>query len=365
LVDHGAKAPGTTCYGMATKTKAATAPAQTNAGKSGAPSLGASQVFHNGITSQQLDDLLASSLSDPAAEPTEQPVPVMEDQVPAEVPETPEPEPAAEPQEEEATGEDIEEEILATKPEAETEDDASQPDWVKKRLAKMTRQRRDAEERAERAESQIAELQNELDSLKLSGGQANWVPMDNVFTEEDLEAEKARAEDVIDWCNRNPSGVVVDDREYTSEDVEAIKARASWVLRHGVRERAKWIRKNKAFEPELDKVFPWWNDRSSPVRHAAEEVLKIAPVLRQVPGFRLFIGDYLLGRHTRMKRLQELEQGKAKAASALKPAPAQPAAPSSRPAQVERSAAAKTAALKRLANTGKEADLVALLSIGE
>lgn len=376
MVGHGAAltAREQLALGMAKQKQAETAPAQPIAGKEGAQPLGASQVFHNGITASQLDDLLASGMGDVLADQTEgEPVPDEETSVPTEARESEEPEPPAEPEEQSATEEadPEEEEILADGSEEDAEAQA-QPEWMKKRFAKMTRQRRAAEEKAQRLEETnhrleqaLGDLRLELNHVRESGSGSPGVPLSHVMTKESLEDERAAASDAIDWCEKYPEGGVFDGREISAEEVQAIRERANYTLRHGLRKREKWIAENEQFTPEINQAYPWWNDESSPVRAAAEAALKMAPALRELPGFRLLVGDFLLGRHTRTKRLAEIASGAGKVTSAIKRAPSQPSAPSSRPAPVERNVAAKTAALKRLASTGKEADLAALLSIGE
>jgi len=326
-----------------------------------APSLGASQTFHNGITAGDLDNLLARGLG--VEEQTETVSEDGGDDTP------PVAEPVSESETQETSAEVVEtqddpDEILALggeeKGQEDEESSADEPEWFKKRMAKMTRARREAEERAVQLEREIEELRGELVSSTRKTPDAD-IPFAHILTEDQLEAEKAKAEEVLDWCEDNRDGVVVDDKEFTAEDVANIRRNARQALRSGLPARAKYLREEGQMKALVDAAYPWWNDRSSGPVNAAQEVLKMFPEAKRHPAYKLLIGDMLYGRAMRERKMAEAAAGKKP--QSIKPAPPQPSAPAARPAPVDKSAGQRAAALKRLSETGSHADLAALLSI--
>lgn len=240
----------------------------------------------------------------------------------------------------------------------EEHDDPSLSEGVKKRFAKLTAKRREAEERLEDTRSELQQLREELDKLKETQTPAVAPDRENPFShlerQEDVDREIAQARAVRRWCEANPDGAVMEQNgkevEYTAEQVRQIKLNAMDAIEQHLPQRHAYIREAAKFNSAAEQMFPWWKERSSPHRQLAEQILAQAPELKRFPNYKLFLGDYLLGVAYR--------EAKAKKAPAQpKRAPTQPAKPAATPPPKDRKVVDAESAKDKFAKTRNDRDL--------
>ena len=247
----------------------------------------------------------------------------------------------------------------------EPEDDAEEtPRGVQKRIDKLTK-------RAKRAEETLAEVQAELeqardaqpdDAPRAPSTTAN--PFAHVTSLKDVQAEEHSAEQVLDWCDDNPDGAVVQTKDgemdYSAEEVRDIRKRASKALRKWLPERQAWIQENQAQNEYAHKTYEWWKDKSAAEYQAAQSIIREFPEVMRFPDYKVVVGDQLMG--MMMRRGMEAEAKKAKPKTAPKKAPKQPTAPTAEPAPVDETAARSSAARKAFDDSGDVDDLAKLLA---
>ena len=248
---------------------------------------------------------------------------------------------------------------------AEEPDDAEEtPRGVQKRIDKLTK-------RAKRAEEELAEARAELEEASAAQPQAEPRapstpdnPFAHVVSLKDVQAEEHSAEQVLDWCDDNPDGAIVEtsdgERDYSAEEVRDIRKRASKALRKWLPERHAWIRENQAQDEYAHKTYEWWKDKSAAEYQAAQNIIREFPEVMRFPDYKIIVGDTLTG--MLMRRGMEAEAKKAKPKSTPKKAPKQPTVPTAEPAPVEETAARSSAARKAFDESGDVEDLARVLA---
>ena len=273
------------------------------------------------------------------------------------------PEEEASAEDEPAADEDATE-ANAGEDEAEAEDaEEETPRGVQKRIDKLTKRAKEAEERE-------AKLKAELDS---KGSEPEKVvtapvtpenPFANVTKLEDLQREEHNAEQVMDWCDDNMDGAVVKtsdgEMEYSAEEVRNIRKNASKALRKHLPQRQQWIRENQQNEEYANKTYKWWEDKTSTEYQAANNIIREFPEVQRFPDYKVIVGDTLMGMQMRLAAEQQAKQPKK--AAATKKAPKQPTAPTAEPAPVDESTARSSSARKRFSETGDVDDLAQLIA---
>lgn len=245
----------------------------------------------------------------------------------------------------------------SAKDEDEEQPDPTLSEGIKRRFAKLTAKRREAEDKLQSAVAEIEKLRSDVEQMK--GAAPAPVPdAANPFThlerQEDIDREIAQARSVRRWCEANPDGAVVkngknEEVEYTAEQIRHIKLNAIDAIEQHLPERLNYIRESTKYHAAAEQIFPWWKDRSSKQRQEAEQLLAQAPELKRFPNYRLFLGDYLLGVAYR-------QQQAAKKQAPPKKAPAQPGKPLATPVADETKSAALQAK-NSFAKTKSDRDL--------
>jgi len=255
-------------------------------------------------------------------------------------------------------------EANAGEDEAEAEDaEEETPRGVQKRIDKLTKKWKGAEET-------IADLKAKLESKDSEPEAVATAPVtpDNPFAHvtklEDVQREEHNAEQVIDWCDDNMDGAVVNtsdgEVEYSAEEVRGIRKKASKALRKHLPQRQQWIQENQANEEYANKTYKWWEDKTTAEYQAANNIIREFPEVQRFPDYKVIVGDTLMGMQMRLAAEQQAKQPKKTAAP--KKAPKQPAAPTAEPAPVDESTARSSSARKRFSETGEVDDLAQLIA---
>ena len=172
-----------------------------------------------------------------------------------------------------------------------------------KRIDKLTAKRRVAEGRVDDLESEVKSLREQLESkeeLPELGNIPGANPYSNLTSQRAVEKEMERADEILEWCEDNPDGAIVeksgdDDVEYSADDVRNIKRNARKSIKKHLPERLTYLQEESQVNDQVDKVFTYWKDRSSVGYQEAQEILKNRPEIRTHPTWKADVSIFQLG----------------------------------------------------------------------
>ena len=244
-----------------------------------------------------------------------------------------------------------------------TEDQADEePSGYRKRIDKLTRQKREAQEKADALERELNQTKSKLeksDSERPVPVTNQTDPFADVWDAKKLDDEWSKARDLKRWCEDNIDGCEIGDKEYSSTEIKAIKRRVEDALDLHIPARARFLNNYKQIQPIAEQIYPFWKDRSSTQYTEAQQVLRQLPQLAALPEHQVLVGDFLEGRRLRLER--EATKGKPSAKLPLKTAPKQPGKPTASPVKKDGAQANIDAAKSRFAKSGGESELARLL----
>lgn len=224
----------------------------------------------------------------------------------------------------------------------------------RKRIDKLTRQKREALEKAEALERELNDVKSKLDERPVAPVSASADPFADVWEENKLNDEWSKARNLRRWCEDNADGCEVDGREYSADDIKQIKRRVEDALDLHIPNRARFLQNYKQIKPIAETLYPWWKDRASTQYTEAQAVLRQLPQISTLPEYQVLVGDFLEGRRLRLER----ESSKTKAPAApVKRAPSQPGRPTAAPVKKDPVSAQRDAAKSKFLKTGSVTEL--------
>jgi len=242
-----------------------------------------------------------------------------------------------------------------------TEDQAEEePSGYRKRIDKLTRQKREALEKADALERELNETktkleQNQSDRPVPVVNQAD--PFADVWDAKKLDDEWNKARDLKRWCEDNIDGCEIGDKEYSSNEIKQIKRRVEDALDMHIPSRARFLNNYKQIQPIAEQIYPFWKDRKSAQYTEAQAVLRQLPQLSALPEHQVLVGDFLEGRRLRMERETK---GKTPVRVPAK-APSQPGKPTAAPVKKDAAKANLQFAKSRFEKTGGTSELAQVL----
>ncbi len=230
-----------------------------------------------------------------------------------------------------------------------------------KRIDKLTAKRREAEGKVDDLEAEVKSLREQLESKEDLPEQPNIPssnPYSNLNSQRAVEKEMDRAEEILEWCEDNPDGAIIeksggDDIEYTADDVRNIKRNARKSIKKHLPARMAYLQEESQVNDQVDKVFTYWKDRSSVGYQEAMEILKNRPEIRNHATWKADVSIYQLGLQAYREMVSNPKSNSSKPAKA----PAQPAAPTAAPAKPKPAAARSASARKAFDSSKDEASL--------
>jgi hypothetical protein len=241
-----------------------------------------------------------------------------------------EPEPTAEAENtenEQSIGEP-EDSDLSQDDDDELDDNSGQSRGVQKRIDKLTRRYKEAEQDADSYRTKLGELESEVANLKEGQSESAPVsenPYSNKTTARELEKAEEEAEDWIEWCEDNPDGGDREGREYDLDEVRQIRKAARKALRSYIPNQKDHIKAARHYEPIANDMYPFWKKPVSAEFKVAQEFVQAVPAIKRFPDYKVIVGDYLYGRYMREQAVKK------KSSPEPKKAPPQPVAPSAAP----------------------------------
>ena len=232
---------------------------------------------------------------------------------------------------------------------------------VRKRIDKLTRQKKEAMERAEALERELndakAKLEQTADRPVAVTNQTD--PFSDVWDVTKLNDEWSKARNLKRWCEDNIDGCEVDGKEYSAEDVKQIKRRVEDAIDLHIPNRARFLQSYQQIKPVAEQLYPWWKDRSSAEYTSAQQVLRQLPQIATLPEYQVLIGDFIEGRRLRLER--ESAKGKPSLPKVPAKAPSQPGRPTAAPVKKDAAQAQLQAAKSQFRRSGSTTELAQVL----
>ena len=280
---------------------------------------------------------------------------------------TPEPEAAsAEPEAEDAEPTAEQTDAQAELPEqevlSETEENSDEESLgFRKRIDKLTRQKREAQEKADALERELNEAKTKLEQSvdRPAPVQSAADPFADIWDASKLNDEWSKARNLKRWCEDNIDGCEVEGKEYSSDEVKQIKRRVEDAIDLHIPNRARFLQNYQQIKPIAEQLYPWWKDRSATEYTEAQAVLRQLPQIASLPEYQVLVGDFIAGRKLRLA--QESAKGKPSATRPLAKAPSQPGRPTAIPAKKDAAKVGLENAKSKFTKSGTTTELAQVL----
>jgi len=246
-----------------------------------------------------------------------------------------------------------------------TEDDSDQHDsssltkGVQKRINKLVAAKRAAQSELEAQKAQLAQLQQELESVRASAPVKTPDLSDfaeKLETYEQVKNEYDKAVEVLMWCEENQDGGVITlpdgtDHELSDREVRAMKRTALKRKEIELPARLSYLQQQAQADANVVAEFPWWGKQETEEYRLAQQIVRDFPeIKRRRADWKYVTSLMVLGAKTYVE-----SKSKAKAPQqSIKRAPAQPGVTKAPPAQTSNSDASK--AKHQFAKTGGSRD---------
>ncbi len=287
-----------------------------------------------------------------------------EDKVSAVEQPTPEPETAnADPEAEDADPTAEQTDAQAESPEqdvlSETENSDEESLGYRKRIDKLTRQKKEALERAESLERELNDTKTKLEQNtdRPTSVQSAADPFSDVWEVSKLNDEWSKARNLKRWCEDNIDGCEIEGKEYSSDDVKQIKRRVEDAIDLHIPSRARFLDNYQQIKPIAEQLYPWWKDRSAAEYTEAQAVMRQLPQIAMLPEYQVLIGDFIAGRKLRL----ENTKNKPSATRPMVKAPSQPGRPTASPAKKDAAKVGLDAAKSQFRKSGTTTELAQVL----
>lgn len=232
--------------------------------------------------------------------------------------------------EEESTEEESEDE--------DKEDDSEKPhenkglEKLEKRIDKLTRRRKEAENAAEQLRVENENLKAEVEKrsvIRLEPTAED--PLADMDSLAELDAKVSAAKKVRSWALQNPDGATVTNPDGTERYVDRSEiakfvAQTDALLTDHAPSRKEYLAQREAILPEAKAAYPDLFKVGSAEHKVLVDTLKQVPALKRLPGYEMVIGDALLGMKYRMEAAQS-QSSQSKSATASKGSDAKSAPP--------------------------------------
>ncbi|XHR29896.1 MAG: hypothetical protein ACFUZC_04945 [Chthoniobacteraceae bacterium] len=184
-----------------------------------------------------------------------------------------------------------------------------------KRIAEVTKARREAEEQAEA-------LKIENESLKARMGNGTPAPtqndpLANVTTEAELRAKVEFAQSAKAWALKNLKGATLPDGkggevEYSADQVGQILTDADALLTVHIPRRADYLKNSVAFEERAKEKFPELYKPESVDAKLADAIVRELPELKRFPNQKVILGYLVAALKTEQAEAKDGKTSKTK-----------------------------------------------------
>jgi hypothetical protein len=202
---------------------------------------------------------------------------------------------------EETTEENTDEAEEAQKADEDEDDETTRglPKGVKKRIDRLTAKRREAEAEVEKLRLEMENLRQEA-SQKPVQTRDPESPYSHLTTAEAISKEVAQAKQIRRWCELNPDGATVRDKDgnetdYSAEEIRRIKIKAMDAMEEHLPKQQRYLEQVSHMDQFATKEYPWWKDKSAKEHVLAQKFLQVFPEIKRFPDYKVVVGDYLRG----------------------------------------------------------------------
>ena len=246
---------------------------------------------------------------------------------------------------------------------SETEENSDEESLgFRKRIDKLTRQKKEALEKAEALERELNDAKTKLEQSSAERPapiQSAADPFADVWEVSKLNDEWTKARNLKRWCEDNIDGCEIEGKEYSSDEVKQIKRRVEDAIDLHIPNRARFLQNYQQIKPIAEQLYPWWKDRSAAEYTEAQAVLRQLPQIASLPEYQVLVGDFIAGRKLRLA--QESAKGKPSATRPMAKAPSQPGRPTAIPAKKDAAKVGLEAAKSKFTKSGTTTELAQVL----
>lgn len=183
------------------------------------------------------------------------------------------------------------EDTEAESQERETGEPQNTPKGVIKRISKLTAQRKEAEERANKLDEELQSLKRQQAAPKSTNN-----PFGNLESEDKIEAEYERQKEIRMFCERYPDGYYEDGKEpIDKEQIAKAKVNALRAMEDFLPKQMDYVEKSKAFKVAARKEFPWLNDPSDKRAIMAKRFVEAVPEVTRFPDYEIYAAHLASG----------------------------------------------------------------------
>jgi hypothetical protein len=234
---------------------------------------------------------------------------------------------------------DTEETTEETKDEAEEAEKADEdededterglPKGVKKRIDRLTAKRREAEAEVEKLRTEMETLRQEASQKPVQNHDPEN-PYSHLNTPDAISKEMQQAKQIRRWCELNPDGATVKDKDgnetdYSAEEIRRIKIKAMDAMEEHLPKQQRYLEQVNHMDQIAGKEYPWWKDKTTKEHVLAQKFLQVFPEIKRFPDYKIVVGDYLRGIQAR----EQSAKNKAPQRAPVQPRPG--ATPANRP----------------------------------
>jgi len=192
-----------------------------------------------------------------------------------------------------------------TQGEEQYQEEQRAPKGVDKRISKLTAQRKEAEERTKKLESELETLKRQKAAPR---NEAN--PFNAFDSEEKIQAEYERQKEIRLFCERYPDGYYEDGKEPISkEQIAKAKVTALRAVEDQLPQQLDYVTKSKAFRATARKEFPWLDNENDKRAIMAKRFVDAVPELKRFPDYEIYAAHLANGMVSYQQQKASARQG--------------------------------------------------------
>ncbi len=187
---------------------------------------------------------------------------------------------------------------------------------VDKRIGKEVAKRKGLEEDLEKERASTTTLQDELETLTTQleespvSTPSNIHPLLMVENEEDIAAWEEKYWDFRRWSKQYKDGYEGEDEQgndvsYTSEEIAARLDDLTEQKERFLPQAREALTKRAEFEGKVKAVYPNLFEKKTSEYREMLSIAKAVPALKQLPDYKMVIGDIIEGRKARLNKAEE------------------------------------------------------------
>jgi len=219
---------------------------------------------------------------------------------------------------------------------------------AQKRIDKLTALRREAEEKAQKLETELAELKRS----KAAPVPKSNNPYGHLEDEASIQAEYEKMRQVRLFCERYPDGYYPEQGEaIPKEEIAKTKVKALQAIEEQLPAQAEYIQVRKQVSSVARKEFNWLNDPTDERTVKVQKFVEAVPEIKRFPDYEVYAAHMVNG-------MTSYQAQKAAAKKGVQRVPVQPTSTSSAPPPAQKPDVVQGAAsMERYRKTGSIDDL--------